>query len=260
MTDNELQGLLKEVANGKLSIINAVSQLKSGPFKEDNSGHISLDHHRRLRQGMAEVVFAEPKTVDQILQIAKKFEGESFPILFTRLLPEQADALTEKYPEGRLNLVGRTFIMNAPTRKDAKSKEPYVALFSGGTSDAPVIEEAADVCLAMDVAFEMHNDVGVAGLHRLLQHVELIQNATAIVVAAGMEGALPSVIGGIADAPVFAVPTSVGYGTSFNGVTALLGMLNSCASGVTVSNIDNGFSAAFTACQVVRQVKKQSSL
>ena len=109
----------------------------------------------------------------------------------------------------------------------------------------------------MNVAFEMHNDVGVAGLHRLLQHIELIQNATAIVVAAGMEGALPSVIGGIADAPVFAVPTSVGYGTSFNGVAALLGMLNSCASGVTVSNIDNGFSAAFAACQVIRQVKKK---
>ncbi len=256
MTDNELEGLLKEVATGNVSISKAVSQLKSGPFKEDNSGHISLDHHRRLRQGMAEVVFAEPKTVEQILQIAEKFKGESFPVLFTRLLPEQADALIEKYPKGKHNLVGRTFIMNAPIRKDVKNNEPYVALFSGGTSDAPVIEEAADVCLAMNVAYEMRNDVGVAGLHRLMQHVELIQNATAIVVVAGMEGALPSVIGGLAEAPVFAVPTSVGYGTSFNGVAALLGMLNSCASGVTVSNIDNGFSAGFAACQVVRQVEK----
>ena len=257
MTDVELRDLLKKVADGGVTISNAVAQLKSGPFKEDNSGHITIDHHRRLRQGLAEVVFSEPKTVEQILQIASKFENEKFPILFTRLLSEQSEALVAKYPEGRLNKVGRTFIMNTPVRKDAKCNEPYVALFSGGTSDAPVIEEAADVCLAMNVAFEMRNDLGVAGLHRLLQHVELIQNATALVVAAGMEGALPSVIGGIADAPVFAVPTSVGYGTSFNGVSALLGMLNSCASGVTVSNIDNGFSAAFTACQVVRQVMKK---
>jgi len=239
VTDNELQDLLKEVASGNIEITKALSQLKSGPFKEDNSGHISLDHHRRLRQGLAEVIFAEPKTVEQVMQIAKKFEFEKYPILFTRLLPKQAEQLKEKYPDGRLNLIGRTFIMNAPIRKDVKNNEPYVALFSGGTSDAPVIEEAADVCLAMNVAYEMINDVGVAGLHRLMQHVELIQKATAIVVAAGMEGALPSVIGGLAEAPVFAVPTSVGYGTSFNGVSALLGMLNSCASGVTVSNIDN---------------------
>jgi len=158
------------------------------------------------------------------------------------------------------NKIGRTFILHSPNKIEIKEGEPFVALFSGGTSDAPVIEEAADVCLAMEVPFIMKTDVGVAGLHRLLTHIEIIKKATAIIVVAGMEGALPSVIGGLAEAPVFAVPTSVGYGVSFDGVSALLGMLNSCASGVTVSNIDNGFSAAFTACQVIKQVKKFQSI
>lgn len=256
MNENELIDLLQKVSNGNLSISKAVSELKSGPFKNESLEHVTLDYHRKLRQGMAEVVYAEPKTIAQILIIAEKLKDESTPVLFTRLTIEQMEVLSEKYPTGKLNEVGRTFIFNPPKRKDISSSEPYVALFTAGTSDAPVIEEACDVCLAMNVAYEMRNDTGVAGLHRLLQHMELIQNATAIVVAAGMEGALPSVIGGIADAPVFAVPTSVGYGASFNGLSALLGMLNSCASGVTVSNIDNGFSAAYTACLVVKQVKK----
>jgi len=256
MTENELRKLLNEVLQGTLSTDQAVSQLKSGPFKNEHMEHMSIDHHRRLRQGMAEVVLAEPKSIEQVMQIAEKLAEQSHPILFTRLLNEQREALSKKYPDGRVNVIGRTFILNAPVQKNSKSNEPFVALFSAGTSDALVLEEAAEVCLAMNTAYEIHSDVGVAGLHRLMQHIELIQNATAIVVVAGMEGALPSVIGGIAEAPVFAVPTSVGYGASFAGLSALLGMLNSCASGVTVSNIDNGFSAAFTACQVVRQIKK----
>lgn len=257
MTENELQKLFQDVIDGKTSISNAVSDLKSGPLKTVSSKHFTFDSHRRLRQGFAEVIFAEPKSVEHILQIAEKVSSETFPVLFTRLLSKQAEALTKKYPSGRYNSIGRTFIFNAPIKKEVKTDEPYVAIFSGGTSDAPVVEEAADVCLAFNIPFVTHNDVGVAGLHRLLNHIDVIQNATAIVVAAGMEGALPSVIGGIADAPIFAVPTSVGYGTSFSGVSALLGMLNSCASGVTVSNIDNGFSAAYSACQVVVQVKKR---
>ena len=256
MNEKELLELLEKVAKKNISVNTAINKLKNGPFKNDSSEHITIDYHRGIRQGLAEVVFAEPKTVKQVLQIADKLKNSKSPILFTRLTEPQAKALKKKFPKGRLNKIGRTFIINAPKKKPIKSSEPYVALFSAGTSDASIIEEACDVCLAMNVAYEMRNDVGVAGLHRLLNHTELIQNASAIVVVAGMEGALPSVIGGIADAPIFAVPTSIGYGASFNGISALLGMLNSCASAVTVSNIDNGFSAAYSACLVVKKILK----
>ncbi len=256
MNELEILKLLKNLSEGKISVSNVLTKLKNGPFYTDSMEHITLDYHRNLRQGLAEVVLAEPKTVKQVLQIAGKLKNGNTPVLFTRLTDIQIKALTKKYPKGRKNKTGRTFIINPPKKKTLKSNEPYVALFSAGTSDAAVIEEAAEVCFAMNVAYKMQNDVGVSGLHRLLKHSELIQNAAAIVVVAGMEGALPSVIGGIADAPVFAVPTSVGYGASFNGLSALLGMLNSCASGVTVSNIDNGFSAAYSACLVVNKIKK----
>jgi len=258
MNEKELLELLEKVSQNKLSVNKAITKLKNGPFNNETTEHIALDYHRSIRQSLAEVVFAEPKTVKQVLQIADKLKKNNSPILFTRLTEAQEKSLVKKFPKGRLNKTGRTFMLNAPRKHKVKPDKPYVALFSAGTSDAPVIEEACDVCLAMNVPFEMHNDVGVAGLHRLLRYTELIRNASAVIVVAGMEGALPSVIGGIADAPVFAVPTSIGYGTSFNGISALLGMLNSCASAVTVSNIDNGFSAAYSACLVVKKIIKYS--
>ncbi len=177
------------------------------------------------------------------------------PVLITRLQPEKIAALVARFPSGRANSIARTFIANPPALAAAGPGEPHVAIVAAGTSDLPVAEEAAEVCLAMETPVLRICDVGVSGLHRLLGVVEKLQAATAIVVIAGMEGALPSVVAGLIGRPVFAVPSSVGYGVSFGGVTALLAMLNSCAPGVTVTNIDNGFSAAFAACQVVRAVR-----
>ena len=254
MNENDIRKLLESVSNGKLPIDEALSELKSGPFKNESLSHLNLDHHRRLRQGFSEVVLCEFKTTEQVIDIAERVNKESYPSLFTRLLPEQYEAAQKLFPNARFNKLGRTMIINSPEVKNSSSNEPYVALISAGTSDIPVIEEAAEVCVAMNVAHEKRNDIGVAGLHRMLNHLDMIQGASAIVVVAGMEGALPSVIGGLVNSPVFAVPTSVGYGVSFNGVTALLSMLSSCAPGVTVSNIDNGFSAGFTACQVIKGI------
>ncbi len=258
MTEEELLILLSRVAGGGVTPDDALNRLKSGPFKHDISQHLYTDHHRRLRQGLAEVVLAEFKSDTQLIQSAEKLSGTGGAILFTRVSSEQSVILKEKYPTGRANPDGRTFIINPPLRKNAASGEPFVAVISAGSSDYKVVAEASEVCLAMNIAYEVFNDVGVAGLHRFLSHIEHIQAAAALVVVAGMEGALPSVVGGVVSAPVFAVPTSVGYGTSFKGIAALLAMLNSCAPGVAVVNIDNGFSAAFAACQVVRQIKKRT--
>jgi NCAIR mutase (PurE)-related protein len=256
VNENELNKLLKSVADGNKSVDEALNELKSGPFKMDDGDLINLDHHRRLRQGLAEVVLAETKTVEQVEEIAGKMSKENYPVLFTRVTDEQFVRMKKKFPSARFNEAGRTLLFKAPQIKNSESGEPYVAILSAGTSDFRTVEEIADVCLAMDVAHEKRNDIGIAGLHRLLKHIPMIQNASAVVVVAGMEGALPSVVGGIASSPVFAVPTSIGYGASFNGIAALLAMLNSCAPGITVVNIDNGFSAGFAACQVIRQIKK----
>ena len=177
-------------------------------------------------------------------------------MLFTRLKNKQIKALAEKYPEARQNRTGKTLVLNAPKEKHSDTTEPFVAIVAAGTSDLPVVEQAAEVCVAMDTAFEKIVDVGVAGLHRVLFKLDTLHKASVVIVIAGMEGALPSVVGGLVECPVFAVPTSVGYGASFKGLSALLAMLNSCAPGVMVSNIDNGFSAAFAACQVIRMIKK----
>ena len=259
MNDNELIKLLKSVADGDKAVEEALDELKSGPFKTDVGEQINLDHHRRLRQGLAEVVLAETKSLEQVEEIAEKMSKESYPVLFTRVTDEQFALLKKKFSGARFNEAGRTMLFNAPQVKGADSGEPYVAILSAGTSDYRTVEEIADVCLSMDVAHEKRNDIGVAGLHRLLKHIPMIQNASAVVVVAGMEGALPSVVGGLAGSPVFAVPTSVGYGASFKGIAALLAMLNSCAPGISVVNIDNGFSAGFAACQVIRQIKKYSN-
>ena len=203
---------------------------------------------------MNEVVYGESKTAEQILAIVAELGESGGPVLITRLQPEKIAALQARFPAGRANSAARTFIANPPTPREGSLSVPHVAIVAAGTSDLPVAEEACEVCIAMETAFVRVCDVGVSGLHRLLGAVETLQAATALVVVAGMEGALPSVVAGLIGRPVFAVPTSIGYGVSFGGVTPLLAMLNSCAPGVTVTNIDNGFSAAFAACQVVRAV------
>jgi len=254
MKSDELRDLLEGVATGRVSLDEALTRLHDGPLRRDELAFATLDHHRRLRQGLAEVVYGEGKTVEEILEIAHRLSAPGVPILLTRLSPEQSDALQTRYPQARRNARGRTFLIHPPPERGPDDGLPFVAVVSGGTADLPVAEEAVEVCVAMDVPVHRIYDVGVAGLHRILSKVDRLREAAALVVVAGMEGALPSVVGGLVGAPVFAVPTSVGYGASFQGLAALLAMLNSCAPGVTVSNIDNGFSAGIAAARVAKAV------
>jgi len=256
MTDQELSRLLESVRADDLSTAEAIEILRQGPFKGTDLDFAELDHHRPLRNGLGEVVYGESKSVEQIVSIVERLAAHGRPVLVTRINEEKAAALVARFADGRSNSIGRTFIANAPAIKTPEGGEPYVAVVAAGTSDGYAAEEAAEVCIAMETAFVTHYDVGVAGLHRLLGKMDSLQNASALVVVAGMEGALPSVVGGLFGKPIFAVPTSVGYGASFAGIAPLLAMLNSCAAGVAVMNIDNGFSAGFAACQVVREIKR----
>ena len=236
---------LEAVRAGTMSVDDAVLQLKKAPFED--LGYAKVDLHRALRQGAAEVIYGAGKTAAQIAGIAAHLQSRGVsPILITRLSAEAAAKVAETVPldyraDAKLGIVGT---MPAP------DGDGTVVVATGGTSDIPVAEEAA-------VTAEVHGsrvvrlyDVGVAGLHRLLAHADELMSARVIVAVAGMEGALPSVIGGLVDCPVIAVPTSIGYGASFGGVTALLAMLNSCASGVSVVNIDNGFGAGYLANRI----------
>lgn len=260
MTDIELLDLLTKVKSGEIAVDAAVRSVQSAPFRKSNIPFVDIDHHRGLRHGIGEVVYGESKTVDQIIAIADNLSDNDQSVLITRLDNEKFDALKKKFPHGRPNEIGRTFIINAKPQRCPSAGEPFIAVLAAGTSDAPVAEEACETCVAMNTAVEKLYDVGVAGLHRLLEKNETLRRASALIVVAGMEGALPSVVGGLVGKPIFAVPTSVGYGASFGGIAALLAMLNSCAAGVAVVNIDNGFSAAFAACQVVREINRKMKL
>jgi NCAIR mutase (PurE)-related protein len=253
---HDLARLLQEVAQGLVPVTDALEQLQQGPFRSDETSFATPDFHRRLRLGMGEVVYGEGKTVSQILEIVERLSQSGEPVLVTRLDTERLDAVEAAYPKARLNRTGRTALVNSLVSKDASSGEPFVAVVSAGTSDQPVVEEACEVCVAMNVAYEKVTDVGVAGVHRMVNALPLLRKAAAIVVVAGMDGALPSVIGGLVGRPVIGVPTSVGYGVSLGGLSALFTMLNSCAPGVTVTNIDAGFSGAVAACNIVRGVRE----
>ena len=259
MKADDLKALLESVATGTASVEEAAQRLKEGPLRQDEMAFATLDHHRHLRQGLAEVVYGEGKTLEEILQIAERLAAQGVPILMTRLDPEKIAALENQFPDARVNGRGRTFLIHPPEERGAGSGTPFVAVVSGGTADLPVAEEAVEVCVAMEVPVHRIYDVGVAGLHRVLSKVDRLREASAVVVVAGMEGALPSVVGGLVSSPVFAVPTSVGYGASFHGLAALLAMLNSCAPGVTVSNIDNGFSAGIAAARVAKAVAEAAT-
>jgi pyridinium-3,5-biscarboxylic acid mononucleotide synthase len=241
-----LERLLKDVAAGSVSPVTALESLAQ--FPTEDLAFAQLDHHRSLRQGHPEVVFAERKTVAQVLVICEALEAAHGGFFCTRVSDEQAAALRARFPELGESAAGRTAWLPA---RPVVTLEGTLLVVTAGTSDLPVAEEAATTAEAMGVRVSRLSDVGIAGIHRLLNASDMLQRADAIVVVAGMEGALPSVVGGLVAVPVIAVPTSVGYGAAFGGLAALLGMLNSCAAGVTVVNIDNGFGAAMAAVRLL---------
>ena len=242
MNKTEIKKLFADVAEGKISPEEATLKLKIEPFEE--LGFAKVDHHRALRQGTGEVIYGAGKTPKQIIEISKSLLNYGQKnVLITRLSKESANIISNdmdlKYYEiGNIGIMGE--ILQPET-------EGTILVVTGGTSDMPVAEEAALTAEFLGNKVERLYDVGVAGIHRLLANSESIMRAKVIIAIAGMEGALASVVGGLADCPVIAVPTSVGYGASFSGLSALLSMLNSCASGISVVNIDNGFGAAYTA-------------
>ncbi len=245
MTAEQLEVLLAEVAAGRLAPGAALDRLRHLPFEDLPFARI--DHHRALRQGFPEVVFCEGKTTDQVVAICERLEAATGTFLGTRASPVMAERLKARFPTLAWHPLAR--LVHLPGERSAR-RTGTILVVSAGTSDLPVAEEAALVADAFGHPVERLIDVGVAGLHRLLAASDQLQRAKVVIVVAGMEGALPSVVGGIVSVPVIAVPTSVGYGASFGGLAALLGMLNSCAAGVTVVNIDNGFGAAAAASRI----------
>jgi NCAIR mutase (PurE)-related protein len=244
-----LEQLLEEVKSGRVPVAEALERLRVLPF--ENLGFARVDHHRQLRQGFPEVVFAAGKSVSQIRGILTALQSKNENILVTRLAPEQAEALLPEFPDGRYHPDSQVLTISRGEIPDRG--RGVIVVVSAGTSDIPVAEEALLTAQIMGHQVEALYDVGVAGLHRLLAHQELLSRATCFIVVAGMDGALPSVVGGLVDRPVIAVPTSVGYGASFGGLAALLTMLNSCATGVAVVNIDNGFGAGYLAALINRK-------
>ncbi len=245
MEKGELRSLLEQLAAGKIQVDQALLKLREAPFQD--LGFAKVDHHRSLRQGAAEVIYGAGKRPEQIVQIASSLrERGQKTVLITRMTEAAAQFVAERLPL-KYHEISRTGIVGELPEPDGAGT---IVIATGGTSDIPVAEEAALTAQALGNRVIRLYDVGVAGLHRLLAHTQEIMEARAIVAIAGMEGALASVIGGMADCPVIAVPTSVGYGASFGGVAALLSMLNSCASGVSVVNIDNGFGAGYLASMI----------
>ena len=248
MDPTRLRELLSRVQSGTVSVESALDTLKTLPFED--LGFARVDHHRALRKGFPEIVFGQGKTTQQIIEIARRLVEQGHYALITRLSADKAqDVQTvlpdlQYYPDGCLGALG--------VPPEPPPGQGAICVVSAGTADLPVAEEAAVTAVFMGNRVERLYDVGVAGLHRLLDNLAKLQTASVLIVVAGMEGALPSVIGGLVDRPLIAVPTSVGYGASFNGLAALLAMLNSCAAGVTVVNIDNGFGAAAAATLINR--------
>lgn len=250
MNQNQLITLLEQLVSGNLSVTDAVNKLKHLPFED--LGVARIDHHRELRQGVAEIILGQSKTLDQLTTIVAALERRHRNILVTRLDETKGTALTHLFPAGGYDELARTFcLIHQPAVPQGRGK---ILVICAGTSDLPVAREAVVTARMLGNEVEELVDVGVAGIHRLLGCQEQLHQAAVVIVVAGMEGALPSVVGGLVAVPVIAVPTSVGYGAAFGGVAALLGMLNSCASGVTVVNIDNGFGAAFAANRINRMV------
>ena len=249
MEKKKLEKLLTDLRDNKLSVDMAMDKLRDLPFED--IGFANIDHHRELRKGAPEVIFGQGKKTEDIIEIMKRMYKKDSRILVTRLSDEKADKIKNEFPDSTYHARSKSLTL---------SKKPVeitgrgtILVICAGTSDIPVAEEAAVTAGFMGNEVETVNDIGVAGLHRILARKETLMKAEVVIVVAGMEGALPSVVGGLVDKPVIAVPTSVGYGASFGGIAALLGMLNSCASGVTVVNIDNGFGAGYAASIINRK-------
>jgi NCAIR mutase (PurE)-related protein len=249
MDSKILEHLLEEVRAGRLPVAAALERLRTLPFED--LGFARVDHHRQLRQSFPEVVLAAGKSLEQIRGILTALSTQAAHILLTRLAPDMAAALTSDFPEARYYPDSQAWTLSRGEIPDRG--RGLILVISAGTSDIPVAEEALVTARIMGHEAEALYDVGVAGLHRLLAHQDLLAQATCFIVVAGMEGALPSVVAGLVDRPVIAVPTSVGYGASFGGLAALLAMLNSCATGIAVVNIDNGFGAGYLAALMNRK-------
>jgi NCAIR mutase (PurE)-related protein len=254
LTPERIRELLEGVKSGDVAVADAMEHLERLPFED--LGFARVDHHRAMRQGFPEVIFCQGKTVDQIVSIASRIVAAESTLLATRASGEAIEAMKDAFPAAEHNDLARTIVVRAG-EIEVSEEDGTVLVISAGTADLPVAEEACVTAEVMGNHVERLYDVGVAGIHRLLAHHEQISLASAIVVVAGMEGALASVVGGLVDVPVVAVPTSVGYGASFGGVAALLAMLNSCATGVAVVNIDNGFGAGSFAGLVNRAGRRE---
>jgi pyridinium-3,5-biscarboxylic acid mononucleotide synthase len=248
MNIRKLEQLLEAVKSGETSVEEAKAQLRSLPFED--LGFARIDHHRVLRKGFPEVIWGEGKTSPQILSIMRQLKGKGHNVLITRLDEKKAKVIRRVFRKSQYYSQSRVLtLLNHPVELIGKGT---ILVVTAGTTDIPVAEEGVITAQLMGNQVETLYDVGVAGIHRLLSERERLEKARVIIVVAGMEGALPSVVGGLVERPVIAVPTSIGYGTSFGGVTALLAMLNSCASGVAVVNIDNGFGAGCMASLINR--------
>ena len=249
MRRERVRDLLTRVAEGSLPIDGALDALGAEPV--ESLGFATIDHHRALRQGFPEVVYGGGKTIHQVVAIATRIAERGDGVLVTRIADDAAVELRNALPGLEVNEIARTALLRSPTPSAKASGS--VLIVTAGTSDLPVAEEAAVTADAMACTVERLTDVGVAGIHRLLARRDVLDKAGAIIVVAGMDGALASVVGGLARVPVIAVPTSVGYGAAFAGLAPLLTMLNSCAAGVTVVNIDNGFGAAVAAARILHR-------
>lgn len=252
VTHEWLLNTLEKLKTGELTVAETMEKLSVLPYED--IGYAKIDHHRLLRKGFPEVIFGRGKTAHQIASISEHLISHSERLLVTRASQEAFDLLKEKIPDALYNPVSRTIVIN---RIREFSSRPGITVVCGGTADIPIAEEAADTATIMGNNVEKIFDVGVAGIHRLFDKIALLRRSRVLVVVAGMEGALPSVIGGLVQVPIVAVPTSVGYGASFDGLAPLLAMLNSCAPGVAVVNIDNGFGAGYMASLInTRYVEK----
>jgi NCAIR mutase (PurE)-related protein len=246
MRRDRVRELLRQVADGVLPIDRALDQLAFDPV--ESLDFASIDHHRALRQGFPEVIFGAGKTDDQVEAIASHIAERGDGFLVTRIAPSAAERLAARYPAAEVNDLARTVFLRGET---VPSSTGAVLIVTAGTSDLPVAEEAAVTAHALGLDVRRLTDVGVAGIHRVLARRDALASASVVIVVAGMDGALSSVIGGLVRVPVIAVPTSVGYGAAFGGIAPLLTMLNSCAAGVAVVNIDNGFGAAVAAARIL---------
>lgn len=249
MTESQIYELLNSVKEGSLELGKAVDQLKQLPFED--LGYANVDHHREIRTGYPEVIFCPGKTNEQIRGIVERLLAKGTNIMASRAEKSVYEAIKDMHPHMEYYPEARTIFIQ---QKDIAKSKSRILVVTGGTSDIPVAEEAVITAEKLGCTVERLYDVGVAGIHRLLANRYRLDSVQVIIAVAGMEGALPSVVGGLTDKPVIAVPTSIGYGANFGGLAALLAMLNSCASGISVVNIDNGFGAGFMAATIIRQI------